>query len=218
MKYWVPRQKPKWLLIDCLILHANVLVFLFETKQEILIRSRVTYSCMVSFHSLCHYWERLFTSEIATSGSIWIPCFWLAVKIRSRQINRFWAGFFFFQMSGCPTTLLTIWWTLPTPTQFACYHFPISYLLWISQDVVHVAPHFFKTYNCFNIIILNKLSIVFLSFCQELITCCFVGLHNGNIWWATCCWNSKEYYFLLKYTCTLLLVFLSRFSFVWLFD
>ena len=99
---WVPRKKPKWLLIDCLILHANVLLFLFETKQEILIRSRVTYSCMVSFHSLCHYWERLFTSEIATSGSIWIPCFWLAVKIRSRQINRFWAGFFFFSNEWVP--------------------------------------------------------------------------------------------------------------------
>jgi len=95
MKYWVPRQKPKWLLIDCLFLHANVLVFLFETKQEILIRSTVTYSCRVLFHSLCHYWDRLFTSEIATSGSIWIPCLWLAVKIRSRQINRFWAGFSF---------------------------------------------------------------------------------------------------------------------------
>ena len=109
-------------------------------------------------------------------------------------------------MSGCPTTLLIIRWTLPTPMQFAC--FPISYLLWISQDVVHVASHFFRTYNCFNIIVLNKLSSVLISFCQELIMCCFVGLHNGNIWWATCCWNSKEYYFLLKYTCTLLLVFL----------
>ena len=99
--------------------------FLFETKQEILIRSRVTYSCTVLFHSLCHYWDRLFTSEIATSRSIWIPCIWLAVKIRSRQINRFGAGFFF-QMSGCPTSFLIIWWTLLTPTQFACYHFPIT--------------------------------------------------------------------------------------------
>lgn len=151
----------------------------------------------------CYFWKHL--NSLLLIG-----------RKNQKQANQSFLGwFFFFQMSGCPTTLLIIRWTLPTPTQFAC--FPISYLLWISQDVVHVASHFFKTYNCFNITVLNKLSLVLISFCQELIMCCFVGLHNGNIRWATCCWNSKEYYFLLKYTCTLLLVFLCfPFLIVWL--
>lgn len=96
MKYWVPRQKPKWLLIDCLILHANLLVFLFENKQEILIRSRVSYSCTVLFHSLCHYWDRLFTSEIICCFRKHLNSLLLMGRKNQKQANQSFLGWFFF--------------------------------------------------------------------------------------------------------------------------
>ena len=105
----------------------------------------------------CYFWKHL--NSLLLIG-----------RKNQKQANQSFLGwFFFFKWVGAQQLFWPFWWTLPIPMQFACYHFPISYLIWISQDVVHVAPHFFKTYNCFNIIVINKLSLVFLSFCQELI-------------------------------------------------
>lgn len=102
----------------------------------------------------CYFWKHL--NSLLLIG-----------RKNQKQANQSFLGWFFFSNEWVPNNSSDHFDEL-CPYQ---RNLPviISYLLWISQDVVHVAPHFFKTYNCFNIIVINKLSLVFLSFCQELI-------------------------------------------------
>ena len=123
-------------------------------------------------YSLRHYWDRIFTSEILLSEAGKSIIFGLV-------FSNEWVP------NNSSDHLLNF--------AHTCYYFPISYWFWISEDAVHVASHFFKTYNFFDIIVINKLSLVFFYFCQELtVLLVILGLHNGSIWRATCCWNSKE--------------------------